>query len=66
MTKEELEAEVTRLRNENLDIINKYTKDQNPRIEYIEGVINFKRRWLRISALKTSSLMIMKLQLQFY
>lgn len=26
MTKEELEAEVTRLRNENLDIINKYTR----------------------------------------
>lgn len=36
-----------------VSIINKYTKDQNPRIEYIEGVINFKRRWLRISALKT-------------
>ena len=26
MTKEELEKEVTRLRNENLDIINKYTR----------------------------------------
>jgi hypothetical protein len=26
MTKEELEEEVTRLRNENLDIINKYTR----------------------------------------
>ena len=26
MTKEELEAEVARLRNENLDIINKYTR----------------------------------------
>ena len=36
-----------------IDNIKKYTKDQNRRTEYLEAAANFRKRWLRISALKT-------------